>query len=186
MRVSRVNLHKDGSLFAMVCAKRPAYGKPLMSEGVGLYRSRDGAETWEKVNNSQLFLYPKDFSVHPVDSNIILMGTCDSSRQDESGGLYYSEDNGKKWRCIGRKARQTFGGYFHPKYKGWIYMTLTEGAPGAGLWLTRDNGRTWEAFNDLPFSNIQRVVFDPSDDNLMYTTTFGGSVWRGSIVPHKN
>ena len=50
MRVSRVILHKDGTLFAMICAARPARGKPLMPEGVGLYRSRDGAETWEKVN----------------------------------------------------------------------------------------------------------------------------------------
>ena len=186
MRISRVSLHNDGTLFAMVCAKRPAYGKPLMSEGVGLYRSLDGAETWKKVNTSQQFLYPKDFSVHPVDSNIILMGTCDSSRQDETGGLYYSEDGGNTWRRIGRKARQTFGGYFHPRYKGWIYMALTEGAPGAGLWLTRDNGRTWSAFDDLPFSNIQRVVFDPSDDDLMYITTFGGSVWRGPIMPQEN
>ena len=40
-------------------------------------------------------------------------------------------------------------------------MTLTEGAPGAGLWLSRDNGKTWQAFDDLPFSNIQRVEFDP-------------------------
>ena len=63
-------------------------------------------------------------------------------------------------------------------------MTLTEGDPAAGLWLSRDNGRTWEASNDLPFANIQRVVFDPSNDNQMYVTTFGGSVWRGPIVPH--
>jgi photosystem II stability/assembly factor-like uncharacterized protein len=186
MRISRVFLHKNGTLFATVCAKRPAYGKPLMSEGVGLYRSRNGAETWEKVNAARLFLYPKDFSVHPEDSNVILVGTCDSSRQDNSGGLYFSEDGGKTWRRIGRKARQTFGGYFHPKFKGWIYMTLTEGATGAGLWLSRDNGRTWKAFDDLPFSNIQRVVFDPSDDDLMYITTFGGSVWRGPIVPYED
>ena len=67
MRVSRVILHKDGTLFAMICAMRPAQGKPLMSEGVGLYRSRDGAETWEKVNASQLFLYPKDFCGPPAE-----------------------------------------------------------------------------------------------------------------------
>ncbi len=185
MRVYRVILHKDGTVFAMVCAKRPAYGKPLMNEGVGLYRSKDGAETWKKVNISRLFLYPKDFTVHPEDSNIILVGTCDSNRQDKSGGLYRSEDGGRTWQRIGREGRQTFGGYFHPKFDGWIYMTLTEGAPGAGLWLTQNNGRTWEAFNDLPFSNIQRVVFDPSDHALMYVTTFGGSVWRGPVVPHK-
>ncbi len=184
MRVYRVILHKDGTLFAIVCAKRPAYGKPLMSEGVGLYRSKDGAETWEKVNASRLFLYPKDFTVHPEDSNTILLGTCDSDRQDNSGGLYRSEDGGRTWQRIGRQGRQTFGGYFHPKFAGWIYMTLTEGAPGTGLWLTRNNGRTWKAFDDLPFSNIQRVVFDPSSQVLMYVTTFGGSVWRGPVVPH--
>ena len=183
MQVYRVILHRDGTLFAVICAKRPARGQPLMSEGVGLYRSKDGAETWQKVNASRLFLYPKDFSVHPDDSDIILLAACDADRQDESGGLYRSEDGGRTWQRIGRQGRQTFGGYFHPKHDGWIYMTLTEGAPGAGLWLTRDNGATWEAFDDLPFANVQRVTFDPSDDAIMYVTTFGGSVWRGPVVP---
>jgi photosystem II stability/assembly factor-like uncharacterized protein len=183
MRVYRVILHKDGTLFAVISAKRPGPGKALLSQGVGIYRFRDGAETWEKTNRSQPFLYPKDVSVHPEDSNIILVGTCDASRQDSSGGLYQSQDGGIAWQRIGRQARQTFGGYFHPRHKGWIYMTLTEGAPGAGLWLTRNNGQTWEAFEGLPFSNIQRVVFDPSDDSRLYVTTFGGSVWRGPVVP---
>jgi photosystem II stability/assembly factor-like uncharacterized protein len=183
MRVSRVVLHEDGTLFAMVCAMRPARGQPLSGEGVGLYRSRDRAETWEKVNASQLFLYPKDFSVHPHDSNVILVGVCDAGRGDQSGGLYRTDDGGKTWRRIGREASQTFGGYFHPKRPGWIYMTLTEGAPGAGLWLSRDDGRTWQAFNDFPFSNVQRIAFDPSDENRMYVTTFGGSIWRGPVAP---
>jgi len=183
MRVSRVLLHADGTLFAMICAMRPAQGKPLVSEGVGLYRSRDGAETWEKVNASQLFLYPKDFSVHPRNSNIILVGVCDAGGGDQSGGLWRTTDAGQTWQRIGRQARQTFGGYFHPKHEDWIYMTLTEGAPGAGLWLSQDNGQTWQAFDALPFSNIQRLTFDPADDNLLYVTTFGGSIWRGPAVP---
>ena len=183
MRVSRVFLHRDGTLFAMICAKRPGPGKPLMSGGVGLYRSADGAETWQKVNGSQLFLYPKDFCVDSRDSRRILVGTCDVNWEDESGGLYLTEDAGRTWKRIGREARQTFGGYFHPKHDGWIYMTLTEGAPGAGLWLSRDRGQTWQAFDGLPFSNIQRVVFDPVDDEQIYVTTFGGSVWRGPAVP---
>ncbi len=183
MRVSRVFLHSDGTLFAMICAKRPGPGKSLMSEGVGLYRSTDGAESWRKVSASQLFLYPKDFSVHPKDSRKILVGACDANREDKSGGLYSTQDGGRTWKQIGREARQTFGGYFHPKHDGWIYMTLTEGAPGAGLWLSRDHGRNWEAFGGLRFSNIQRVVFDPTDDRRMVVTTFGGSVWRGPVVP---
>jgi photosystem II stability/assembly factor-like uncharacterized protein len=184
-RVSRVILHADGTLFAMICAKRSARGEPLMGEGVGLYRSKDGAETWEKVNASQAFLYPKDFSVHPQDSNIILVGVCDAGRGDESGGLWRTSDGGRTWQRIGRQARQTFGGYFHPKHEGWIYMTLTEGAAGAGLWLSQDNGKTWQAFDGLPFSNIQRVTFDPADEDRITVTTFGGSVWCGPAVPQK-
>lgn len=183
MRVSRVILHEDGTLFAMICAMRPARGQPLASEGVGLYRSRDRAETWEKVNASQLFLYPKDFSVHPHDSNILLMGVCDAGRGDQSGGLYRTDDAGRTWRRIGREGPQTFGGYFHPKREGWIYMTLTEGAPGAGLWFSQDDGRTWQAFDDLPFSNVQRIAFDPTDEDGIYVTTFGGSVWHGPVAP---
>ncbi len=64
-------------------------------------------------------------------------------------------------------------------------MTLTEGATGAGLWLSQDDGRTWQAFNGLPFSNIQRVTFDPTDDTQITVTTFGGSVWRGPTVPQQ-
>jgi hypothetical protein len=62
-------------------------------------------------------------------------------------------------------------------------MTLTEDAPGAGLWLSRDTGKTWQAFNDLPFSNIQRVEIDPTNDGEIHVTTFGGSVWRGPAQP---
>ena len=182
MRVSRVFLHEDGTLFAMICARRAARGEPLLPEGVGLYRSKDGAETWEQINSSQPLLYPKDFSVDPKHSARILIGACDAGRGDKSGGLYLTEDGGNTWQRIGRKGPQTFGGYFHPKL-GWIYMTLTEGAPGPGLWLSRDLGKTWLPFNGLPFANIQRVEFDPADDARLRVTTFGGSIWFGPQEP---
>jgi hypothetical protein len=183
MRVSRVSLHGDRTLFALICARRPSAGQPLMAEGVGLYRSLDGAETWEKITASHPLRYPKDFSVDPGRSDRILLGAADAGRGDRSGGLYLTEDGGNTWQRIGRQGPQTFGGYFDPRHKDRIYMTLTEGAPGAGLWLSRNRGQTWEAFNDLPFSNIQRVEFDPVRDDLIRLTTFGGSVWRGPSLP---
>jgi hypothetical protein len=62
-------------------------------------------------------------------------------------------------------------------------MTLTEGAPGDGLSLSQDDGKTWRGFDELPFSNIQRVEFDRADENSIYATTFGGSVWKGPLQP---
>ena len=179
MRVSRVFRHPDGSLFAMICAKRSAPGKPLLTEGVGLYRSANAGETWSKITESHLFLYPKDFSVDPRDSHRILIGACDPTWEDQSGGLYSTRDGGQNWERIGRQGPQTFGGYFHPQKPSWIYMTLTESAPGAGIWLSRDDGRNWHALDTVPFSNVQRVEFDPADPNHIYLTTFGASVWRG-------
>ena len=74
----------------------------------------------------------------------------------------------------------TFGAlYFDPRHDGWLYMTLTEEAPGAGLWHSRDHGQSWRAVDALPFSNVQRVEFDPSGAADIYVSTFGGSVWRG-------
>lgn len=183
MRVYRVILHQDGTLFASICALRKAPRQPLQPAGVGLYRSRDGGASWEKIHRDPPFLYPKDFSVNPTDCNDILLGTCDTAGQDNEGGLYRTRDGGKNWQRIGRAGPQTFGGYFHPTHPGWIYMTLTEGAPDAGLWLSRDDGRTWEPFADLPFSNIQRVEFDPADPARIYVTTFGGSIWVGPDQP---
>jgi photosystem II stability/assembly factor-like uncharacterized protein len=183
MRVSRVFLHADGSLFAIVCARRAGQGKPLLPEGVGLYRSADAGESWTLVNASRALLYPKDFSVDPRDSQRILLGACDAGRGDESGGLYATEDGGRSWKRIGRQGPQTFGGYFHPRHRDWIYMTLTEGAPGAGLWLSRDRGQNWDAFANVPFANIQRVEFDPGNEERIHLATFGGSVFRGPAEP---
>ena len=62
-------------------------------------------------------------------------------------------------------------------------MTRAESSPGPGLWLSKDGGETWAPFTGLPFRNVQRVAFDPTDDSLLYAATFGGSVWKGPIEP---
>jgi hypothetical protein len=181
LRVYRLILHPDGTLFALITAKRE--GDRFLSEGAGLWRSADRGEHWEAVSRPGQFLWPKDFSVDSADSKVLTVGAADAGAGNAQGGLWRTKDGGKTWTLLARKGPQHFGGYLHPRKPGWIYMTLCEAAPGAGLWLSRDDGKTWTAFDHLPFRNIQRVEFDAADDSVIYVTTFGGSVWRGPTEP---
>ncbi len=175
-RAVRVLLHADGTLFALVTALKD--GGKFLADGPGVYRSKDQGGKWENINSSHPLFWPKDFAVDPRDSKVVYVGACDANGQQQ-GGLWRTADGGASWTRLARQGSEHFGAYLHPKKKGWIYMTLCEGAPGAGLWLSKDDGATWAPVNGLPFSNVQRIAFDPANENVIYATTFGGSVWRG-------
>lgn len=181
MRVCKLYLHKDGSLFVLITGMRIPNNGPFTDKGVGLYRSNDGAATWELVNAGRLLVYPKDFGVDPDDSKVIYIGACDGpGGKPKQGGLYRTTDGGKTWEIVMRKRPTHSGVAFHPKRKGWIYATSTgwSDAPEGSLWLSKDSGKTWKAL-DIPFLQTCRVHFDPKDDSVIYVTTFGGSVWKG-------
>jgi hypothetical protein len=101
-----------------------------------------------------------------------------------TAGLSLGMTNGIVKKLV-QKGPEHFGAFYHPSKPGWIYMTLTEGAPVAGLYLSKDDGATWQPFTTLPFSNIQRVHLDPARPTEIIVTTFGGSVWRGPAEPVK-
>jgi len=176
MRACRLILHNDGTLFCLITALKQ--GDEFQPEGPGLYRSRDGAESWEYLNDSQPLLWPKDFDVDPRDSDVIYLGAADATEKRQ-GGLYKTTDGGLNWALIAREGPQTFGATVHPKRPDWVYMCLTESAPGPGIWLSKDAGETWKPFRGIPFRNIQRISFDQEDEDVIYVNTFGGSVWKG-------
>ncbi len=176
LRACRLILHSDGTLFCLVTALRK--DDQFQPEGPGLYASKDGAESWNLLNGSQPLLWPKDYDVDPRDSNVIYLGAADANEKQE-GGLYKTTDGGLTWNRIAREGPETFGATVHPKRPDWVYMSLTESAPGSGLWLSKDAGRTWKPFEGIPFHNIQRISFDETDESTIYVNTFGGSIWKG-------
>ncbi|MCX6876043.1 MAG: hypothetical protein NTW21_19885 [Verrucomicrobia bacterium] len=178
-RVVRVQLHQDGTLFALVTALRQA--GQFVADGPGLFRSPDGGKHWAIVNAAQPLKWPKDFAVDPANSRHLLLAAADAG--DETGGLYATRDAGQTWARILRQGPQHFSAAFSPFHRGWIYATLTEGSPGPALWLSQDDGATWRPFASLPFRNAQRVTFDPADPDKIYLTTFGASVLCGPAVP---
>jgi photosystem II stability/assembly factor-like uncharacterized protein len=175
MRVCRLILHPDGTLFCLVTAMRKGGG--YAREGAGLYRSNDGGLRWNWINRSQPLFWPKDFDVDPRDSRVIYLGAADAARPE--GGLYKTSDGGASWTRVARQGRDCFGATVHPRKPGWLYMCIPEGDGAPGLWLSKDGGKGWKALEGMPFRNAQRVTFDPKDDSIIYVSTFGGSVWSG-------
>jgi photosystem II stability/assembly factor-like uncharacterized protein len=175
MRACRIIMHHDGTLFCLVTGLRRDHR--FVAPGPGLYRSTDGGKNWTWVNRSRPLFWPKDYDIDPRDSQVIYLGAADAD--NDEGGLYKTIDGGVNWERIARKDGDCFGATVHPRKPNWVYLCIAEGETSAGLWLSKDAGKTWGALEGMPFRNAQRVTFDPGDDSLIYVSTFGGGVWRG-------
>ena len=156
-----------------------------MTEGVGLYRSVDGGEHWDKITTGLTLRWLADFEIDPRDSRILYLGACeDPVRGSEEAGLYKTTNGGRTWNRLIRRSWGHFGATLSPGNPDCVYMTLVyNGDNGPALWFSRDAGQTWTPFEDYPFCSAQGVCFDPDDANVIYVTSFGGGVWKGPAEP---
>ncbi len=184
MQAWMIQRHDDGTLYACVTSSRE--GSEFPTIGCGLYRSTDGAESWKHISTSLPLGWPTGFAVHPEDPKVIyLCASCGWHCQ--TGGLYKTTDGGSTWTCIFNKESPDYLGrglesFFvrlHPDDPETVYYSTGT----QGLMLSRDGGKTWSSFQELPFDNIHRVTFDPGDHKVIYVTTFGSGVWRGPAEP---
>jgi photosystem II stability/assembly factor-like uncharacterized protein len=182
LSIWRLDLHPDGTL---LCGISLSYkdGKPVPG---GLYRSRDGAGTWEKVKD---FPYLWGVRMDPRDSKVIYvscfdvppagyqaMGTNVPWPDSEGGGLFKTTDGGATWTKV-LAERYCWDVTFDPKNPDVVYAGTFVG----GVYRSKDAGRTWSSLAGLPFIAPHRVTVDPEDAKTIYVTTFGGGVWKGQL-----
>ena len=51
----------------------------------------------------------------------------------------------------------------------------------SSAWRSTDRGEHWTRILGFNFKWGHRVIPDPTAENSVYVTTFGGSVWHGSV-----
>ena len=51
----------------------------------------------------------------------------------------------------------------------------------SSVWRSGDRGLHWSRVPGFNFKWAHRVIPDPQDRDQIYVTTFGGSVWQGSV-----
>lgn len=154
----------------------------------GLYRTRDGGDTWELVKFVSDRAGFADVAIHPANPDILFASSWERVRGPyflRSGGpgsaLWTSTDGGDTWT-------EVTGGGFPETEKGRIGIAFAPSNPDiiyalveaaaregeterlSGLYRSEDGGRTWERMNrnnSRPFYYSQ-VRVDPWDPDRVY------------------
>lgn len=165
-------------------AKRTPYSLSSGGEGSALWKSTDSGETWSEISKNEGF--PKDtlgiigVTVSPKNSERVWAIV----EQKEKGGLYRSEDGGKKWTQVNseRKLRQ----------RAWYYTRLYADTKDEDVVYvlnvryhkSTDGGKSFNTFNaphgdhhDLwiaPENSKRMIIGDDGGAQISYD---GGETW---------
>ena len=175
--------------------------------GDGVYRSRDGGESWENkglVDSEHVGM----IRIDPRDSKVIFVaaqGPLWSGGGDR--GLYKSINGGETWRkVLGDGLGNTdeddqYTGvsevHFDPRNPDVMYAVswqrlrnvavLMNGGPGTGIHKSEDGGETWRELTEgLPEGNIGKtgLAISPLDPDVIYATieeaNRKGGFWRSA------
>ncbi len=165
-------------------AKRTPYSLSSGGDGSALWKSTDSGETWKEISKNEGF--PKDtlgiigVTVSPKNSDRVWAIV----ENKEKGGLYRSEDGGKKWSRINedRKLRQ----------RAWYYTRIYADTEDQDIVYvvnvdyhkSTDGGKTFSDFeaphgdhHDLWIApeNSKRMII--GDDGGAQITYDGGETW---------
>jgi photosystem II stability/assembly factor-like uncharacterized protein len=176
--VWRLARSSNGALYAVV-ARRSEDGSIGNSGDGALYRSTDGAEHWQAIALPQGTNGPNGLAVDPnlPDRLYLAAWARAAGGHGDGGGIFLSQDGGASWKQILDKDRHIYDVTIDPSDPTILYAAGFE----SSAWRSTDRGLHWNRIPGFNFKWGQRVVPDPLDHSKIYITTFGGSVWHGSV-----
>lgn len=156
------------------------------SESVGLFRSRDGGESWSFKVASVGAGNP---TIDPVSPNRMYM----TAYLPPSGQFFHrSDDEGDTWipltttfpitQTSGHDCSGGFGIYPHPTTPGTVYAHACDNGEGkSGLIMSTNWGQDWvPAIKGLTDTQVTALAFHPDNPELMYLGTAGGNIFHSS------
>jgi photosystem II stability/assembly factor-like uncharacterized protein len=174
----RLTLASDGTLYVVI-ARRSEDGSIGNSGDGALYRSNDGAEHWEAVQLPPGVNGPNALTVDSSSPARLYLAAWAraSGTHGDGGGIFLSEDSGHSWRQIFDQDRHVYDITLDPKDPNVLYAAGFE----SSAWRTTDRGEHWSRIPGFNFEWAYRVIPDPADHSKIYVSTFGGSLWHGSV-----
>ena len=165
---------------AMYQRRRTPFGFSGGGPGSGIFRTRDGGDTWERLTEGlpEGDLGRIGLDVFRGDGDIVY-ATVEAG--DDEGGVFRSEDGGDSWTRVSDENPRPM--YFSliridPSNPERIYLG------GTSLQASDDGGRTWwdADGDDLVHVDHHALWIDPSDPGHVLTGNDGGvaSSWDGA------
>src|SRR3990172_8211969 len=202
-QIGRVRVHPQDANLVYVAALGHAFGP---NPERGLFRSRDGGKTWEKILFVSDSTVVVDLAMDSSNPRILYGAAWRGERQpwavvsgSEDSGLYRSQDGGDTWEkvtnglpggIVGR-----IGVAIAASDPRRIYAVVQHGEAG-GLYRSDDGGGTFQYVNQdrLLFERAWyygHIYVDPKDANTVYTlttrlykSTDGGRSFSAVPQPH--
>ena len=151
------------------------------SVDVGLFRSRDGGESWS-------FVYApgaRRVAMDPITPTTIYWSS--------NGSFYRSDDEGDTWIPLGPEEGQSAwqAAYPHPTEPDTVYFSSQSSEHG-GLLKSTDRGQTWVTMTNGLTDTGDILAFHPTDPMTMalatsnghvFHSTDGGEMWAYSSTP---
>ncbi|HON01011.1 MAG TPA: hypothetical protein PLM33_12235, partial [Acidobacteriota bacterium] len=169
----------DGTLY-LVVARRSEHGEIGNDDDGALYRSTDGAENWVPVSLPEGTNGPNGLAIDPRDNQRLYLAAWGraTAEGDVGGGIFISTDAGKSWRQVMSEDQHIYDVTIDPRNPDVLYACGFEHS----AYRSTDRGETWSRIKGYNFKWGHRVIPDPHDPDMIYITTFGGSVWYGPAL----
>jgi photosystem II stability/assembly factor-like uncharacterized protein len=142
-----------------------------------LYRSRDGAESWERIALPKGVNGPNGLLVDAAEPDRLYLAAWgrDNKTAAVDGGIYLSLDGGRSWRNVLSKDQHVYDITADARDSKLLYASGFE----SSAWRSADRGETWTRLKGYNFKWGHRVIPDPYDPKRVYVLTYCGSVWHG-------
>ena len=172
----RLARDKDGVLYLIV-ARRSEDGSFGNAQDGALYRSRDGAEHWEKIALPKGLNGPNGLAIDPKDPKRLYLAAWGRNEPEGAvdGGIFVSEDGGSSWRNALSRDQHAYDITIDSRDPRVLYACGFE----SSAWRSSDRGETWSRIRGFNFKWGHRVIPDPQNPDSIYIMTYGGSVWYG-------
>jgi photosystem II stability/assembly factor-like uncharacterized protein len=167
----RLALAPDGTLYAVMVKNRlPGQEYPGQ-----IYRSSDGAASWQPVPLPEDVDFPNDLTIDASGRLYLACWPRLVEGRNFGGGAYASDDGGRTWVQLTDPGLHVYTVSVDKADPSKLYL----GTFDAALFCSTDRGQTWKQLPGFDFQWGYRPVPDPHHPGMLYMTTFGSSVWYG-------